>query len=53
MQKNTAIIIIILGSILCFCIFPLADVLSSLFLLVFGTLILYKLDAILDELRKK
>ena len=53
MNKKKSILIIILGSILCLVLAPLEIVLISIFILIFGTLIVYKLDCILEELKNK
>lgn len=53
MNKKKSILIIILGSILCLVLAPIEIVLISIFILIFGTLIVYKLDCILEELKNK
>ena len=58
MNKKKSILIIILGSILCLVLAPIEIVLIeivliSIFILIFGTLIVYKLDRILEELKNK
>ena len=53
MNKKKSILIIILGSILCLVLTPIEIVLISIFILIFGTLIVYKLDRILEELKNK
>ena len=53
MNKKKSILIIILGSILCLVLAPIEIVLLSIFILIFGTLIVYKLDCILEELKNK
>ena len=54
MNKRTSVLlIIILGSILCIVLAPLASVLTPIFLIIFGTLIVYKLNCILEELKSK
>lgn len=52
-KKMLVFLIIILGSILCIVLFSMANVLTSIFSIVFGTLIVYKLDCILEELKKR
>ena len=51
MKKRSVIIIIILGSILCLSLAPLASVITPIVLIIFGSLIVYKLDRILEELK--
>lgn len=53
MNKKKSILIIILGSILCLVLASIEIVLISIFILIFGTLIVYKLDRILEELKNK
>lgn len=53
MNLKKSILIIILGSILCLVLAPIEIVLISIFILIFGTLIVYKLDCILEELKNK
>lgn len=53
MKKRSVIIIIILGSILCLSLAPLASVITPIVLIIFGSLIVYKLDRILEELKNK
>ena len=53
MNKKILVFIIILGSILCIVLFPIANVLTSVFTIIFGSLIVYKLDCILEELKNK
>lgn len=53
MKKRSVIIIIILGSILCLALAPLASVITPIVLIIFGSLIAYKLDRILEELKNK
>ena len=53
MNKKKSILIIILGSILCLVLAPIEIVLISIFILIFVTLIVYKLDRILEELKNK
>lgn len=53
MNKKKSILIIILGSILCLVLASIEIVLISIFILIFGTLIVYKLDCILEELKNK
>ena len=53
MNKKKSILIIILGSILCLVLAPIEIVLISIFILIFGTLIVYKLDCILEEMKNK
>ena len=52
-KKILVFFIIILGSILCIVLFPIANVLTSVFIIIFGSLIVYKLDCILEELKNK
>lgn len=53
MNKKKSILIIILGSILCLVLASIEIILISIFILIFGTLIVYKLDRILEELKNK
>ena len=53
MKKRSVIIIIILGTILCLSLAPLASVITPIVLIIFGSLIVYKLDRVLEELKNK
>ena len=53
MKKRSVIIIIILGTILCLALAPLASVITPIVLIIFGSLIVYKLDRVLEELKNK